>query len=259
MNIINRTLGIIPVLILLSGCSQLVSGMDTPTEVAPVASQSQAVTRSFLSTASPFPSTATIEISPTISASYPTSDQQTGDKTSQDVAITPGACDLIPVVQPPKPDETFGPNELDPESGLHVTGLPQWIDITTYRLQVTGLVDHPLSLSYDDLRCMPSVTDNPDLICPGYFNDKATWSGVPIQYILELAGVQKEATQLTLVSADGYRVKVTLEQANAGENFLAYQVNGKLLPVLHGFPLRAVFPSMYGSYWIKWLIEIQIS
>jgi DMSO/TMAO reductase YedYZ molybdopterin-dependent catalytic subunit len=151
------------------------------------------------------------------------------------------------------------PNELDPETGLHMTGKPQLIDLETYRLEVTGLVDNSLSLTYDELRCMPKVTSNPYLTCPGVFTDYASWTGVPIKDILELANVQAGATTLTLVSADGYTVKLPLETASAEKNFLAYEVDGKTLPVLHGFPLRAVFPSMWGSYWLKWLVEIRIS
>jgi DMSO/TMAO reductase YedYZ molybdopterin-dependent catalytic subunit len=171
----------------------------------------------------------------------------------------PTSCQLDPVSQPPWPDEIVAPNQLDPETGLHMTGKPQPIDLATYRLNVTGMVDHPLSLTYDDLRCMRQVTDNPDLVCLGVFIDYASWTGVPIKDILELAGVMPEATKVTLVSADGYDVSLPLETASTDKNFLAYEVNGNTLPVLHGFPLRAVFPNMGGSYWIKWLVEIKIS
>ncbi len=244
MNVIKRIVGVISILVLLSGCTQLVSEINPSTEISP--------------TNTPSSSTPTIGSSPG-SIELSTGGQQTGDATLQTVETTPNTCVLVPVTQPPMPDKTFGPNELDPENGLHVTGLLQWIDIATYRLKVTGLVDHPLSLTYDELRCLPQVTANPDLICLGVFSDQATWTGVPIKYLLELAGVQKGASFLTLVSADGYQVKVPLEEARAEDNFLAYEVNGKTLPVQHGFPLRAVFSSLFGSYWVKWLVEIQIS
>ena len=121
------------------------------------------------------------------------------------------------------------------------------------------MVDNPLSLTYDELRCMPRVTDNPELDCPGVFVDYASWTGVPIRDILERAGVQPGATTLTLVSADGYEVDLPLDIAAEERNFLAYEVNGTTLPVLHGFPLRAVFPEMWGSNWLKWLVEIRLS
>jgi DMSO/TMAO reductase YedYZ molybdopterin-dependent catalytic subunit len=179
--------------------------------------------------------------------------------TSPSQETRPGTCQLAPVTQPPFPVSRYYPNELDQEYGLHITGIAQKIDLATYRLQVTGMVDQPLSLTYDDIRCMPSVTDNPDLVCPGVFTDYASWTGVSINYILELAGVQPGATNLILVSADGYQVRLPIETASEDKNFLAYEVNGKILPVQHGFPIRAVFPDMWGSYWLKWLVEIRIN
>jgi DMSO/TMAO reductase YedYZ molybdopterin-dependent catalytic subunit len=185
--------------------------------------------------------------------------QYTESAIFSDIDVIPVDCHPEPVTQPPQTANTFQPNEFDSENGLHVTGSLQWIELATYRLKVTGLVDHPLSLTYDYLRCMPNVTDNPKLVCPGVFTDYATWTGVPIRDIVKLAGVQSKATYLTLVSADGYQIQLPIETALRESNFLAYQVNGKPLPIQHGFPLRAVFPDMWGSYWLKWLIEIRIS
>jgi DMSO/TMAO reductase YedYZ molybdopterin-dependent catalytic subunit len=151
-----------------------------------------------------------------------------------------------------------GSNALDRTTGLHVTGHPVLIDIVNYRLLVTGLVDHPLSLSYDELRCMPKVTARLDLVCPGVFEDVGTWSGVPLKYILGLAGVQSAAKVIRLVAADKYESQIYLQDALKAGNFLAYELKGQPLPVLHGFPLRAVFPGMPGSRWVKWLLEIRV-
>jgi DMSO/TMAO reductase YedYZ molybdopterin-dependent catalytic subunit len=151
-----------------------------------------------------------------------------------------------------------GYTELDRTTGLHMTGSPQTIDLATYRLKVTGLVDHPLSLSYDDLRCMPKVTASPLLVCPGVFEDEATWSGVPLSYVLGLAGVQREAKWIAIVAADNYSTHMELKDALEDGNFLAYEWDGKPLPVLHGFPVRAVFSSMPGGRWVKWLLEIRV-
>jgi len=258
-NAIKGTLGLFIVLIYLSGCTQLTGVTTVPSETPPVESRTQAV---FPIPPEPPTSASTLSIGRTPQAEPGTDSailQETGAAIALSAEVTPGACQLRPVTQPPQPVKTFYPNELDAEFGLHVTGRPQWIDIETYRLKVTGLVDQQLSLTYDDIRCMPKVSDRPELVCPGVFTDDATWSGVPIKYILDLAGVQKEASEISFVSADGYQVKIPLETAPPDKNFLAYEVNGKILPVEHGFPLRAVFPSMWGSYWLKWLVEIRIS
>jgi DMSO/TMAO reductase YedYZ molybdopterin-dependent catalytic subunit len=170
----------------------------------------------------------------------------------------PVTCDLTPVAQPTMPDVIPGYAQEDPATGLHMTGRPQLVDLATYRLNVTGLVDHPLSLTYDELRCMPKVVQECRLVCPGFFVDSATWGGVPFGHVLELAGVQKEAENVVLVSADGYWTSVPLGDALAKESFLAYEQTGRTLPVLHGFPVRAIFPLLPGGKWVKWLVEIQV-
>jgi DMSO/TMAO reductase YedYZ molybdopterin-dependent catalytic subunit len=162
------------------------------------------------------------------------------------------------VVVPTRAPETPGYAELDPTTGLHMTGTAQEIDVQNYRLEISGKVERPLSLSYDDLRCLPKLETYSILVCPGFFQDEATWAGVPLSQILDRAQVQDDAAGLRLVGADGYRNYVTLEEARAEENILAYEWEGEPLPILHGFPLRAVFPQLNGNRWVKWLIEIEV-
>ena len=93
---------------------------------------------------------------------------------------------------------------------------------------------------------------------PGVFEDVGTWSGVPLKYILGLAGVQSTAKVIRLVAADKYESQIYLQDALKVGNFLAYEMKGQPLPVLHGFPLRAVFPGMTGNRWVKGLLEIRV-
>lgn len=171
---------------------------------------------------------------------------------------TPVPCELTPIVVPTRPAEVPGYTELDPATGLHMTGRPPDIDLDSYRLVVTGTVDYPLELTYDDLRCMRKVELHCTLICPGFFEDEATWAGVPLVDVLERAGMQSSAAGLRLSSADGYSTLVTLPAATSEDNFLAYEWEGEPLPILHGFPVRAVFPELGGSSWVKWLIRIEV-
>jgi DMSO/TMAO reductase YedYZ molybdopterin-dependent catalytic subunit len=165
---------------------------------------------------------------------------------------------LEPVVVPTRAPETPGYAELDETTGLHMTGTATEIDVETYRLEISGQVARPLSLSYDDLRCLPRVERRCLLVCPGFFQDEATWAGTPIREVLELAQVETGATGLRLVGADGYSAFVRLEQARAEDSMLAYEWEGEPLPILHGFPVRAVFPELNGNNWVKWLIKIEI-
>ena len=173
---------------------------------------------------------------------------------------SPTRC-LAPAITPPvMPAEIPGYTQVDPATGLHMTGTVQQIDLASYHLKVTGKVDRPLSLAYDELRCLPRIEcTSCTLICPGFFTDRATWAGAPLAYVLKLAGIQDGASQVTLVSADGYTTPLTLNEALSEDAMLAYEQNGQPLPILHGFPVRAVLPSQAGGKWAKWLVEITVN
>lgn len=183
----------------------------------------------------------------------------TGEMTSEssDDVVLP-SCTVSPIVVPTLPDKIPGYTQLDPDTQLHVTGTAQVIELESYRLEITGKVKHPLRLAYDDLRCMPKIEARPTLVCPGFFEDTASWAGVPLQYLLKLAGVEEDAERIRLMSADGYATSVTMEVALSDENFLAYEWEGEPIPILHGFPVRAVFPELQGNKWIKWLVKIEV-
>ncbi len=168
------------------------------------------------------------------------------------------ACEAAPIIVPTLPAFIPGEFELDPSTNLHKSGTPQILDLETYTLEITGKVENPLSLTYAQLRCMPKITDSPTLVCPQTFFDTAEWSGVRLAYILKLAGVHEDAANVRLTGADGYYANVSLEDAMRPESFLAYEWEGEPLPIMHGFPLRAVFPDIYGSQWVKWLLSIEV-
>jgi DMSO/TMAO reductase YedYZ molybdopterin-dependent catalytic subunit len=169
-----------------------------------------------------------------------------------------GICNPQPIVVPTIPAKIPAATQLDETSGLHMTGTVQIIELASYRLKVSGKVDRPLNLTFDELRCMPKVTASAVLSCAGVFTDSATWSGVPIIDVLDLAGVQAGARTVELVSADGFKSSIDLVTALDMDNFLAYEMTGKPLPILHGFPVRAVLPGEPGGQWVKWLVELVV-
>ena len=168
-------------------------------------------------------------------------------------------CNPFPKVAPTAPVETIGPDLLDVSTGLHVKNYEVvQLDPVSYRLKVSGLVDHPLELTLDDLCAMPKVTQKVVCTCRGYFEDVTTYSGVPLTHVLGLAGVQKGATAVYLTGSEGYPGYLSLDDALAPDNFLAYQWKDQPLPVLHGYPLRAVIPQKMGYTWSKFLVEIKV-
>jgi len=188
----------------------------------------------------------------------PVPSAKSGADTSPEAAWRDPSCSPPPVTIPAKPAIMPGYTELDRETGLHVTGTPPDIDFARYRLEVSGKVNRPLQLTYDDLRCLPKVTARPELVCPGFFVDVATWSGVPLKHVLGLTGVREGASQVRMTAADGYFDVISLKQALDDSAFLAYEWEGKPLPLLHGFPVRAVLPGQEGNKWVKWLVRIVV-
>jgi DMSO/TMAO reductase YedYZ molybdopterin-dependent catalytic subunit len=164
---------------------------------------------------------------------------------------------ITPVIAPTEP--AVIPNEagVDENTGRHMMGDVQVLDLQSYRLTVTGLVDHPLSLTYDDLRCMPKMTETVTTTCYS-FADSATWSGVLISDVLKKAGMQPTAKKVTLKAPDGAVRTVSLEMALDQHNFLAYEMDGKPLPVLFGFPVRSIFINVAGQYSVKWLTSLEV-
>ena len=165
----------------------------------------------------------------------------------------------------------------------HLAGIPLEIDPDTFRVEVKGKVDKPLKLSLAELKAMPSVEIVAVNQCSGnsrgFFEPRvaggqlgngamgnARWKGVSLKAVLDRAGVQKDARQVTFGGLDGPIVDKTpdfvkaldIDQARNGEVMLAYAMNGQDLPFLNGFPLRLVVPGYYGTYWVKHLNEITV-
>jgi DMSO/TMAO reductase YedYZ molybdopterin-dependent catalytic subunit len=162
----------------------------------------------------------------------------------------------IKYMHPSEVDNTTLP--ITAVEDLNRTGRPVEYDIDEYRLVVDGLVENPLSLSYEDLLSRPQVTEEVLLICPGFFWDNAEWTGTPLSLILEEAGVSPEASYIHIKAGDSYARRIALEDAMADGVFLAYEVNGETLPTEHGYPIRLVARHQYGNVWVKWIEHIEV-
>jgi len=165
----------------------------------------------------------------------------------------------LPAVIPPTPIPYPGYTQQEPSTGLHVTAEPQVVELATYRLKVTGTVARELSLTYDELRCLPRIGAHVQIVCPGFFIDWSNLAGASLASVLALAGPLAGANWVDFAGVDGWSYGLALAEAQAADNFLAYEWEGELLPVSHGFPVRAALPGHSGGYWTKWLQEIRVS
>ncbi len=132
------------------------------------------------------------------------------------------------------------------------------VDVKTYRLKVTGKVDRPLSLSYDEILKYPPLTETVLLICPGFFSNNGRWTGFNLKSLLQQAQIKKEAQSIDIVGTGEKRVRIPLKELDEKRIFLAYRVNDEALPRKHGFPLRLVYEDAYGSDWVKYVGEIVV-
>ena len=140
------------------------------------------------------------------------------------------------------------------------------IDVTTWRLKLSGMVDRPLGLTFDDLLALAELEESATLACVsnevgGRLVGNAIWRGVPLHLLLDRAGVHEEATQVVGRSVEGFTVGFPTEVAYDGRAaMVAIAMNGEPLPVEHGFPARLVVPGLYGYVSAtKWLAEIELN
>jgi DMSO/TMAO reductase YedYZ molybdopterin-dependent catalytic subunit len=133
-------------------------------------------------------------------------------------------------------------------------------DPATWRLNIGGLVDQPVSLTYDELRALPRVEQVSDFHCvTGWSVNNVRWGGVRIQDVLAAAGPSSSAHALEFVSMEvPYTDYLTLKQASLRDVMLAYEMDGKPLPREHGAPVRLIIPQMYGYKNVKWLAGINL-
>jgi sulfite dehydrogenase len=185
------------------------------------------------------------------------------------------------------PFSVFNGNVITPNDAFfvryHLADIPLSIDPDTFSVEIKGKVDKPTKLSLAAIKKMPSVDIVAVNQCSGnsrgLFNPRvaggqsgngamgnARWRGVPLKAVLDAAGVQAGARQVTFNGMDGpvadktpdFIKALDIDHARDGEVMLAYAMNGTDIPLLNGFPLRLVVPGYYGTYWIKHLNEITV-
>lgn len=150
------------------------------------------------------------------------------------------------------------------------------LDAETWRLDVSGAVDRPLSLSLADLQRLPQRRLEAFLECAGngrtrfdptppgtpWRNDavgNAIWEGVALADVLALAGVRPETVDIVTQGADFSEMRRGLPLAVARDRdvMLVWSMNDEPLPVAHGGPVRLFVPGWAGIASTKWLVGLE--
>jgi DMSO/TMAO reductase YedYZ molybdopterin-dependent catalytic subunit len=140
-------------------------------------------------------------------------------------------------------------------------------DIRTWRLRVTGMVERPFELTYDELVAMTLHDQYVTIACVsnevgGDLVGNALWRGVRLKELLDRAGVHGDATQIVGRAVDGFTAGFPTAWALADdrEALVAVAMNGEPLPANHGYPARLIVPGLYGYVSAtKWLAEIELT
>ena len=140
---------------------------------------------------------------------------------------------------------------------LHYGSVPR-AELATWDLRVHGAVDTPLTLSWDEFRGLPRKTVTTDIHCVTRWSKlDTTWEGVPIQAILELAGVQPTATHVVAHAEQGYTTNLPLGVLDDDDVLLADTYGGAPLEPEHGYPLRLLVPKRYFWKSAKWVRALE--
>ena len=137
-------------------------------------------------------------------------------------------------------------------------------DFRDYRLAVGGLVAHPLSLSLGELRKLPSRTQITRHDCVEGWSVIGKWTGVQLSHVLEMAQPTKAARYVVFRCFDAmdddseYYESLGFDDAYHPQTLLAWELNGKTLPIPNGAPLRLRVPRQLGYKQAKYLRRIDL-
>jgi DMSO/TMAO reductase YedYZ molybdopterin-dependent catalytic subunit len=150
---------------------------------------------------------------------------------------------------------------LDPAIGPRdnsISGI-QEVDLSTYQLQLTGLVDKPVSYTYEQVLEKEKAQRLITLYCVEGWQATVLWEGVCINDLLADAGIKDDATVVIFHCVDGYTTSMPLTVIKDKDMLLAYSANGVSLPASMGFPFIVVAEDRLGYKWARWVNKIELS
>jgi len=181
-------------------------------------------------------------------------------------ALAPGPTGPTPA---PAPPGSFTPvvgtrTEITPISSFYRVDInltPPSVDASRWGLQIGGEVNNPLTMSYDELKAMPSEDFYATLECisnevGGDLISTTLFTGVQLSNLLAHAGLRPQVTEIRFDCVDGYSESLPIESALDPETRLCYAMGSLPLAEEHGFPVRLYTPNRHGMKNPKWIQQI---
>ena len=141
---------------------------------------------------------------------------------------------------------------------LHYGTVPR-VDLATWRFEVRGAVERPLSLSWDELLALPRRETACDIHCVTRWSRYDNmFEGVPVQEVLAHAGVKPGAAYVLVHAEQDFTTNLPLMDLDQPANLLALSHNGEPLTPEHGGPVRLLVPHLYLWKSAKWVRGFQL-
>ncbi len=136
---------------------------------------------------------------------------------------------------------------------------PQYINNDVYTLTIDGLIEQPISLTYDEVLDNQKYTKVVTLHCVEGWSVDILWEGILLADLFEAVDIQESADTVIFHSEDGYSTALPLQTIMDRQLMIAYKMNGVVLPPERGFPFQLVAEDKLGYKWIKWITRIELS
>jgi DMSO/TMAO reductase YedYZ molybdopterin-dependent catalytic subunit len=141
---------------------------------------------------------------------------------------------------------------------LHYGTVPR-VDLATWRFEVRGAVERPVSLTWDELLALPRRETACDMHCVTRWSRyDNVFEGVPVQDVLARAGVKPGAAYVLVHAEQNYTTNLPLSDLDRPANLLALSHNGEPLTPEHGGPVRLLVPHLYLWKSAKWVTGFQL-
>ena len=141
---------------------------------------------------------------------------------------------------------------------LHAGSVPE-TDLATWDFEVTGEVEQPLTLSWEELTALPATEITLDIHCVTRWSRfDASFRGVHWRELAKLVRPKPSARFVVAHAEQGFTSNVPLEAIEDEHALLAYEADGEPLTPEHGSPLRLVVPNRYFWKSAKWLRGLEL-
>jgi DMSO/TMAO reductase YedYZ molybdopterin-dependent catalytic subunit len=129
----------------------------------------------------------------------------------------------------------------------------------SWTFAVEGLVEHPMTWTWDEIHALPASTYAGDIHCVTTWSKlDVTFGGVSVDTLLEAARPLPAASHVLAFSHTGYTTNLPLADVTGGRAWVAWDYEGRPLPVEHGGPARLLVPHLYFWKSAKWVAGLRV-